>query len=264
MKYRLSIHSDREHCLFLMLALMLLVFVLPIIEGIPLPWIGQRGHAGESGNQIRVIGPLALAVFHTLILVSSAVAVSNSRVLTRRFMFGLGAAQLLCSWGIMLTKAIEFDSAAVETVRQFYLWTTIVLYLLVMFNVLGYVLRGKTVTRDRIFGAICVYIFLGIIWAFGYTILHAWNPESTFTFPGTDVNNEAYWLGDFIYFSFVTITSLGYGDITPVSRPAQMLAVSEALTGTLFMVLLMARLVGLYNPFQEDNPSKVESRHEQT
>jgi len=66
-----------------------------------------------------------------------------------------------------------------------------------------------------------------------------------------------------LYYSFVTLTTMGYGDIVPVSRAARMLAVSEATTGVLYMSVLIARLVGMYStvtPIQdEDNKNQTSS-----
>jgi hypothetical protein len=100
------------------------------------------------------------------------------------------------------------------------------------------------VTPDRVAGAISVYLLLGLLWSALYGIIAAVDPGS---FRGM----EAFHLSepgaqpDFIYFSFVTLTTLGYGDIAPVSSVAKTLAWIEAVFGQLYLAVTIARLVSL-------------------
>jgi hypothetical protein len=64
--------------------------------------------------------------------------------------------------------------------------------------------------------------------------------------PSFALGDGGAWLGSFLYLSFVTLTTLGYGDLTPLSRVAQMLTSAEAVFGQLFLAIFIARLVGLY------------------
>jgi hypothetical protein len=99
---------------------------------------------------------------------------------------------------------------------------------------------GGTVTADRIMGAVVLYLLLGIAWAAAYEVVatHAAN-----AFAGGDLRAKgpARWM----YFSFVTLTTVGYGDITPVAPAARSLAVLEALLGQLYPAIILARLVSL-------------------
>lgn len=101
------------------------------------------------------------------------------------------------------------------------------------------VYRAGPVTSQRIMGAVAVYLLLGLGWEQGYELLYMLRPES---FAGVDANAGP---DDWIYFSFVTLTTVGYGDITPVSPLARSLAVFEALTGQIYLVVMLARLVAL-------------------
>ena len=113
--------------------------------------------------------------------------------------------------------------------------------------ILVYVLKQKKISADTIFAAICVYAMIGFIWAIFYAMIGTYNP-SAFNFANI-VSNEglsgAAKESAYIYFSYVTLTTLGYGDITPVSRVACSLACLEAIIGQLFLATLIARLVGL-------------------
>jgi hypothetical protein len=110
-------------------------------------------------------------------------------------------------------------------------------------GVLAKVLRGGRVTPHRIQGAIAVYLLLGLTCAFGYSLIELLEPGS-FQLPPAVAADGAR-MGDFVYFSFVTLTSLGYGDVQPASSSARTLAILEALAGQLYLAILVARLVAL-------------------
>ncbi len=93
---------------------------------------------------------------------------------------------------------------------------------------------------DRVFGAIVLYLLLGVIWAFVYAMLGALVPNA---FAGGSGRERV--LTEWVYFSFVTLTTVGYGDITPVARAARSLAMLEALVGQLYPAIIIARIVSL-------------------
>lgn len=113
--------------------------------------------------------------------------------------------------------------------------------------VLRYVFHCRHVTYDTVCASLCIYLLLGVLWAQLYAIHEALRPGA-FTFsgaampPGTSVSEGNT---TFLYYSFVTLTTLGYGDIVPVSPISRMLAGLEAIIGQLFLVVLVSRLVGL-------------------
>lgn len=108
------------------------------------------------------------------------------------------------------------------------------------------VLAVGPVTGDKIAGAVSVYLLLGLIWAFLYGLLAMAAPAS-FRWPDDLAGEPGHGQGEsaFIYFSFATLSTLGYGDISPASHWSQTFAWMEAVTGQLFLAILIARLVGL-------------------
>jgi len=95
--------------------------------------------------------------------------------------------------------------------------------------------QGK-VTRDRMIGAFCGYILLGITWATFYYLLESFSPgsfnntrELLISSGESSLPRITVELADFVYFSLVTLTTLGYGDILPVNRQAKSLAIMEAM-----------------------------------
>ena len=105
------------------------------------------------------------------------------------------------------------------------------------------VFRPGNITHHRVQGAVVVYLLAGLAWAHLYDIVHLINP-SAIRLPGLSVVPSAR-LGLFQYFSFETLTTLGYGDILPVGAVARALTSSEALFGQLYPALMIARLVTL-------------------
>ncbi len=114
-------------------------------------------------------------------------------------------------------------------------------------SILLEIFRKKAITVDLIYGSICVYLLIGVAWAYVYSALESIFPGSFhFAQQTSSLDTSPVPLSLFIYYSFVTLATLGYGDITPVTPPAQSMAVLEAITGQFYLVILVARLVGIY------------------
>jgi hypothetical protein len=109
--------------------------------------------------------------------------------------------------------------------------------------VLAHVLRHKAITANTIYGALSVYLLLGITWAFAFAAVDNLSPGSFFIDTAYDADGVLDRV-DLFYYSFVTLTTLGYGDILPLTAQARMLAVLEAVCGVLFTATLVASLVG--------------------
>ena len=125
-----------------------------------------------------------------------------------------------------------------------------VFLLLAIFNAFRQIAVGNDINPNRIVGAVCVYLLLGVIWSIAYSVLEYMQPGS---FKGlTELVSPASDL-DWIYFSFVTITTLGYGDITPLTQAARSLAVAEAIVGQFYIAVLVAGLVSAYISSKRDS-----------
>jgi len=106
--------------------------------------------------------------------------------------------------------------------------------------ILFHLFKEDRITGDMIMGAICAYFLMGLVWAFVYSTLEFFQPGS-FQMPQGAVNQAT-----FTYYSYVTLTTLGYGEITPISAPARSFAILEAMMGQLYLAVLIARLVGIH------------------
>lgn len=104
------------------------------------------------------------------------------------------------------------------------------------------VLFGGTVDANRVVGALCIYEMIGLIWAVLYASLARISPAAF----ADDRLSATSPFGDFIYYSFVTLTTVGYGDVAPNGASARALAYMEALVGQLYITVLVAALVASY------------------
>ena len=103
-------------------------------------------------------------------------------------------------------------------------------------------LRARKVTVEQISGALSAYLLFGLVWGLAYFLLESAAPGSLSIGP---VSDEARF-GASIYYSFVTLTTLGYGDILPLTDRARSLAYVEAVIGQIYLAVLLAKLVGMY------------------
>ena len=113
--------------------------------------------------------------------------------------------------------------------------------------ILADVVRAERVTPEKITGALSVYLLLGYVWGIVFTILETLQPGSFNLALGSAAaaGSRGEVFRQLLYYSFITLSTLGYGDITPLSEGARSLAALEALTGQIYLAVLVARLVGL-------------------
>jgi hypothetical protein len=175
---------------------------------------------------------LLLDAIFALLLLSGLAAVAQTRAWVRPL--GLLA---LVTIGIRTLAAYSPSSEALVA-RDV---TSLVYCLLLGFVVSERVLRDGPVTLHRISGAVAVYLLFGVIWTLAYSVIHRLDQDA-FAFGGAVPSDPVAWL---LYFSFATLTTVGYGDVTAIHPVARSLAMLEALIGQLFPAILIARLVGL-------------------
>ena len=114
----------------------------------------------------------------------------------------------------------------------------------VVANLLRFVLRAPSVNTDVLCASISAYLMLGLLWTVAYWLVAQVTPNAFAFNTGTKETMAGF---NAFYFSFITLSTVGYGDITPVSKVARMLAAMEAMTGLLYVAVLIARLVALYS-----------------
>lgn len=200
--------------IFLLLFMVLLFVLRPFLEG----YVGIK---------------LFMDIFFSLILISGAYALSHKRV---TFVVGLILIipALVATWSdVFMDTPFPVLVGGEILEGLFFAFTSIV--------IIYHLFREKKVTFEVISGAICGYLLIGLTWAFVFSVLEKFNPGS-FQLP----EGQGTTISHFAYYSFVTLTTLGYGDITPLTGPARSLALLEAITGQLYIAIMIAGLVGVY------------------
>lgn len=138
----------------------------------------------------------------------------------------------------LATVAVDLASWFVPVPQPWLLAMGLVSLLLLLAVVLGQTLRAGPITSHRLQGAVAAYVLLGVLWAYAYGLLEVLRPGA-FSGPISAGDGPRALL----YFSFVTLTTTGYGDVLPIHPAARSLANLESVTGTLYIAVLLARLV---------------------
>lgn len=105
------------------------------------------------------------------------------------------------------------------------------------------IVKGNEISANRVVGAVSLYLLLGVLWAIAYAVVEHIVAGS---FAGLSETLAQGWSSDWLYFSFVTMTTLGYGDVAPISATARTLAYMQAVFGQFYIAILVAGLVSAY------------------
>jgi voltage-gated potassium channel len=176
-------------------------------------------------------------LFMAVLLSGIYAASKQTRALVFACLIGIPTLVAHAASIVLIQPYVEM-AARVGTVL-FMAFTTIVIF--------RHILLEPEVTSDVLSGAVCVYLLSGLTWASFYILIETMYPGS-FHVSHRQQAGDVMTYSDFLFFSFATITTLGYGDITPVTTQARSFAIVEAVYGVLYSAMLIARLVGLYRP----------------
>ncbi len=148
------------------------------------------------------------------------------------------------SLGILALSVRIFSQAfTVLWLDVFTSLSAIAFFSILVYLVTHHVFKAGPVNFYRVQAAIVIYILLGIIWAILYELIYRINPA------GFDFNNRSaltdHSFSQFLYFSFVTLSTLGYGDIVPVASTAKSMVIFQGMFGMLYPAVMIARLVSM-------------------
>lgn len=227
-------HSPRQRKLFagvyrFSVAEFLVALVFSLIS---LPFLRHLDRLGEAIE----------AGMLTLVLVSAVLAVGHRR---RTFLIAvvLVTPAIFCRWLVHFFH----DSGLRTKFEEIYLVFALLFVLFIIFQLLAFVLRSPQVNSEVLCAGVSSYLLLGLLWSFAYTLLALLDPDAFLYSTGPGNTHEVMRGITSIYFSFITLSTVGYGDITPAHDMARMFAASEAMTGTLFVAILISRLVSMYS-----------------
>jgi voltage-gated potassium channel len=201
----------------LLIALALLFFFFPFVEEV-------KG------------GDLIVSILLSLVLLSAVFTVASRRTLIVALLLAIPAVA-----GRWLNHCQPHLVSP-----PIFLVAGLLLVAFVVVNLLRFILHAPSVNLEVLCASVSAYLMLGLLWTIAYWLVAAISPTA-FAFNTTTVAKESMHGFNAFYFSFVTLSTVGYGDITPVSKVARMLAAMEAMTGLLYVAVLIARLVALYS-----------------
>ena len=207
----------------LLVALALLFFFFPFVEEVK-------------------AGDLIVSILLSVVLLCAVLAVASSR---RTLIVAL----LLAIPAVAGRWINHFRPDLVPP--AIFLIAGLVLVAFVVVNLLRFVLRAPSVNVEVLCASISAYLMLGLMWTMAYWLVDRLTPGA-FAF-NTNAGRQSMNGFNAFYFSFITLSTVGYGDITPVSKAARMLAAMEAMTGLLYVAVLIARLVSLYSAPKSDD-----------
>ena len=220
----------RGKVIYLLALVVLVQFIYPITDGnAPVPLLIYQ------------------AIYMSLMVAGIVVARENP--FSMRLLIALGV--------------LWFVAGAVYTFNQGATWALLLAYgaiapfqILVVRVLLQYIFNARQVTRDVIYAASAVYLLLGAVFIPIYGTLETVTFDQTgdhaFLDGQSDPDEVVSWQ-TFIYYSYATLTTLGYGDVLPATMWARSLASLEAVIGVLYVTVIMARLVGLYASRDDDS-----------
>ena len=122
---------------------------------------------------------------------------------------------------------------------------SLVFLIFAIFSLLNRVLLGK-VTSDMLRGTVCVYFMIGFAFAIIYTLMELLSPGSFIGLANHSSLTNGNYHSEMVYFSFITLLAIGYGDITPSGDVGQMFSVMEGLIGQFYLAILVARIVAVF------------------
>jgi len=203
-----------QRCLLLFWALLALLVALPFLSET------THGHA-------------ILVVVNVTVLLTAVAAVGRTWL---SFVIAV----------ILILPAIVFRFLALESSQPGYLalsWGfNAVFYVFILVNLLQYVFRRDFMSRDKLYGAVAAYILVAVFWANLHGVTQYFYPGA-YAFGGTP---KALDMTELIYFSFVALTTAGFGDITPALVQSRYLTILEMVIGVMYVAILIARLTGVY------------------
>jgi voltage-gated potassium channel Kch len=210
-----TVAQDR-HSLFLLLSLLLFLVLVPFLE-----------HSQ--------VGDPVLEVMFTMTLIAATLELSDRRVL-------LWVAIPLVVFSVLVTLFVHFYPARPLLIADHVISSAFFGFVSVgLFTYLG---RPGSITRGRLYASVSLYLILGMFWYAIYNLLETINPGSFVQM--APVPLAKIQRGTLLYFSLITLTTAGYGDVLPASGPARMCASLEAVSGVLFIAITVARLVASY------------------
>jgi hypothetical protein len=186
--------------------------------------------------------PIVEAICFVAVVAAAVVSISTTRT-GKLIALGLGLPTALLGFAHGL-----FQTDPLAIVRHAFAAAFLVYAIVAMFR---HIFVSERVRLNTVSASLCIYMLLGVVWALAYSIVDVLEPAAFYSSLPSGSPRPPLRLGSgestaVLYFSYCTLTTLGYGDIVPTSPITRGLASLEAITGQLYLTTLVARLVGLH------------------
>ncbi|NEQ99320.1 MAG: two pore domain potassium channel family protein [Cyanothece sp. SIO2G6] len=212
-----SAHTQPPHYTQLLIVMVLRLLVTPLLQGGP-------------GNIVA-----SFFFFYIIFLIVQSYRLRRTAFLLFVAIATLGfGLDVVLALGLISVSAVTLTILTIELIYGLFFGSATLLILRDLW-------RTRLVTMDTVRGGICVYLLLGYLWVVLYVAVETFDPQA-FSSPLL-VDSAATKV---VYYSFVTLTTLGFGDISPVSSMASTLTILEALVGQLYPTIFIGLLVGSY------------------
>jgi hypothetical protein len=186
------------------------------------------------------LGPRLIYLVLTLVMLAAAVRMAWLQPWARLIVIVLAIPAAFAA----AADAAKIKSEIIPVLMIF----TIALFVYLTVRILHKIINDQVVTAETLFGAACIYLLMGIVWALLYSLLSRIQPQTLFySEPLRPADIVAAWPG-YLFFSFSTLATVGYGDITAGTELARSVAILEIIAGVFYLALLIGRLVDLYRP----------------
>lgn len=202
---------------YLTVSLLLLITAYPYVQG-------------DMGGQI------ILSLLATLVMITSVIAVGDRKRHT------VIALILAAPWFLLLLLKFPFIPIDSSVLIKDEIFFAFLLFAYTTYRIFVHIIKSREITAEILSASICVYLLLGLTWTTMYVIINIFYPGSFIDTDGSAVQDGP----DFLFFSYVTLTTVGYGNIEAITDQARSLASIEALCGQLYLTIMVARLVGLH------------------
>jgi voltage-gated potassium channel len=176
---------------------------------------------------------VSAALFFLLSLIAAAYSISKSR-LQLIILLGVSFLAVVPLWEIAIPNRVVFET------KNSTLWLTVTGYVgLLIFRD---IMKAKRISGNEIYGAISVYLLVGVFFGMTYQIVLAFDPHAI-NFNPTNFKNLTPSDGDIFYYSLITLSTVGYGDVSPVAPIARSISMIEAILGVMYTATMIARFV---------------------
>lgn len=181
------------------------------------------------------------ALFFLLSLVAAAYSISKSR-LQLLILLGLSFAAVIPLWELAVP-----NRTVSETMNNT-LWIVLTFYVGLM--IFQDIMKTKRISNNEIYGAISVYLLMGVFFGIIYQIVLVFDPNA-FHFNPTNFKNRTPSDGDLFYYSLITLSTVGYGDVSPVAPIARSISMIEAVLGVMYVATMIARFIASHKKSDE-------------